>query len=79
MIVRAQQVIARAYNQVEMLKDATAHAEMVALTQTEALRGDWRLTECTLHVTKDIARDFALRQAIGRVFLLLGTCYSSAV
>lgn len=52
-IVREQQVVARAYNQVEMLKDATAHAEMIALTQAEALLGDWRLTECTLYVTKE--------------------------
>lgn len=52
-VVRDHQVIARAYNQVEMLKDATAHAEMIALTQAEALLGDWRLTECTLYVTKE--------------------------
>jgi len=52
-IVRAGRVIARAYNQVEMLKDATAHAEMLALTQAEAATGDWRLTDCTLYVTKE--------------------------
>ncbi len=52
-IVREGRVIARAYNQVEMLKDATAHAEMLALTQAEAAVGDWRLTDCTLYVTKE--------------------------
>ena len=52
-IVRAGKIIARAYNQVELLKDATAHAEMLALTQAEAAVGDWRLTECDLYVTKE--------------------------
>src|SRR3954464_558199 len=52
-VVRAGRVIARAYNQVEMLKDATAHAEMLALTQAEAAVGDWRLTDCELYVTKE--------------------------
>ena len=52
-IVREGKIIARAYNQVELLKDATAHAEMLALTQAEAAVGDCRLTECDLYVTKE--------------------------
>jgi tRNA(adenine34) deaminase len=52
-IVRAGRIIARAWNQVELLADATAHAEMLALTQAEGAVGDWRLTECTLYVTKE--------------------------
>jgi len=52
-IVRAGRIIARAGNQVEALKDATAHAEMLALTQAESAVGDWRLTDCTLYVTKE--------------------------
>ncbi|MBL9137572.1 MAG: nucleoside deaminase [Verrucomicrobiales bacterium] len=52
-IVRDGRIIARAYNQVELLKDATAHAEMLAITQAEAAVGDWRLNECTLYVTKE--------------------------
>jgi len=52
-IVRAGRIIARAYNQVETLKDATAHAEMLVLTQAESAVGDWRLTDCTLYVTKE--------------------------
>jgi tRNA(adenine34) deaminase len=52
-IVRDGKIIARAFNQVEMLKDATAHAEMLALTQAENAVGDWRLTDCTLYVTKE--------------------------
>jgi tRNA(adenine34) deaminase len=52
-VVRAGKIIARARNQVELLKDATAHAEMLALTQAEAAVGDWRLTDCDLYVTKE--------------------------
>jgi tRNA(adenine34) deaminase len=52
-IVREGRIIARAYNQVEMLKDATAHAEMLALTQAQGAVGDWRLTDCSLYVTKE--------------------------
>ena len=52
-VVRQGKIIARAYNQVELLKDATAHAEMLALTQAEAAVGDWRLTDCDLYVTKE--------------------------
>lgn len=52
-VVREGKIIARAYNQVELLKDATAHAEMLALTAAEAAAGDWRLTDCDLYVTKE--------------------------
>ena len=52
-IVRNGEIIGRAWNQVEMLKDATAHAEMLAITQAEAAVGDWRLNECDLYVTKE--------------------------
>ena len=52
-IVREGRIIARAFNQVEALKDATAHAEMLALTQAQEIAGDWRLTDCTLYATKE--------------------------
>src|SRR3954471_14600205 len=52
-VVRYGRIIAKAYNQVELLKDATAHAEMLALTQAEQAVGDWRLTDCDLYVTKE--------------------------
>src|SRR5437764_6011122 len=52
-VVREGRIIARAFNQIELLKDATAHAEMLALTQAEETVGDWRLTDCTLYVTKE--------------------------
>ncbi|MDQ6911933.1 MAG: tRNA adenosine(34) deaminase TadA [Verrucomicrobiota bacterium] len=52
-VVRAGTIIGRAWNQIEMLKDATAHAEMLAITQAEAAVGDWRLNDCDLYVTKE--------------------------
>lgn len=52
-IVRNAKIIARAHNQVELLKDATAHAEILAITQAANVLGDWRLESCTLFVTKE--------------------------
>ncbi len=52
-VVRNGEIIARAWNQVETLKDATAHAEMLAITQAESAVGDWRLNDCDLYVTKE--------------------------
>ena len=52
-IVKDEQIIARGWNQVETLKDATAHAEMLALTAAQQVIGDWRLEGCTLYVTKE--------------------------
>jgi tRNA(adenine34) deaminase len=52
-VLSGNMIIARAWNQVETLKDATAHAEMLAITQAEAAIEDWRLTDCDLYVTKE--------------------------
>jgi len=52
-IVLQGRIVARAFNQVETLKDATAHAEMLAITQAEEAAGDWRLAGATLYVTKE--------------------------
>lgn len=49
----AGSIIAKAHNRVEALKDATAHAEILAITQAANALGDWRLNECTLYVTKE--------------------------
>ena len=51
--VKGTQIIGRAYNQVETLKDATAHAEILALTQAAAYLNDWRMDEVELFVTKE--------------------------
>ena len=50
-IVRQHAVIAAAYNQREMLRDPTAHAEMIAITQAAESLRSWRLEDCTLYVT----------------------------
>ncbi len=50
-IVCGERVIAAAYNQREQLRDPTAHAEMIAITQAAASLEDWRLEECSLYVT----------------------------
>jgi tRNA(adenine34) deaminase len=52
-IARDGRIIARAHNQVELLKDATAHAEILAITQAAHALGDWRLEGCMLFVTKE--------------------------
>jgi tRNA(adenine34) deaminase len=51
--VKDGRVLAKAYNQVEMLKDATAHAEMLVITQAAAALGDWRLENVEIFVTKE--------------------------
>jgi len=45
------QVVGRAHNQRELLRDPTAHAELLALTQAAAALGRWRLTGVTLYAT----------------------------
>lgn len=50
-VVQHGRVIAAAYNQREQLRDPTAHAEMIAITQAAGTLGSWRLDECTLYVT----------------------------
>jgi len=44
-------IIARAFNQREMLRDPTAHAEMLAITQASEALERWRLHETVLYVT----------------------------
>ena len=50
-IVRDGVVLAAAHNGREQLRDPTAHAEMVAITQAAAALESWRLERCTLYVT----------------------------
>jgi tRNA(adenine34) deaminase len=50
-IVHGEQVIASAHNQRETLRDPTAHAEMIAITQAAEALSSWRLENCTLYVT----------------------------
>ncbi len=50
-LVHENRIISRGHNQVEMLKDATAHAEMICLTSGASFLNDWRLKGTTLYVT----------------------------
>jgi tRNA(adenine34) deaminase len=52
-IVFENRIIGRAHNQVELLQDATAHAEMIALTQASSALQNWRLSGAQLYVTKE--------------------------
>ena len=52
-IVHGGRIIARAYNQRETLRDPTAHAEMIAITQAAESLDNWRLEGATLYVTKE--------------------------
>lgn len=50
-LVHRNRIISRGYNQVEMLKDATAHAEMLCMTAGAVAMENWRLSETTLYCT----------------------------
>jgi tRNA(adenine34) deaminase len=50
-IVKEGRVIGRGRNQRELLKDPTAHAEMIAITSAAAEIGSWRLDGCVLYAT----------------------------
>jgi tRNA(adenine34) deaminase len=52
-VVLDDQVIAKAHNQVEILADATAHAEILAITQASSYIKDWRLTHAIMYATKE--------------------------
>jgi len=51
LVVQAGKIIGRGYNRVEIEKDPTAHAEIVALREATRTAGDWRLPEATVYVT----------------------------
>ena len=51
LIVRGQQIIGAAHNLCQQLRDPTAHAEMIAITQAAEAVGDWRLEDCILYAT----------------------------
>ena len=50
-IVADNKIIARGYNQMETLHDATAHAEMIAITSAQNSLGSKYLNDCELYVT----------------------------
>ena len=52
-VVCFDRIIGKGYNQCESLNDATAHAEILAITAASNTLDDWRLNECALYVTKE--------------------------
>ncbi|MCU0858793.1 MAG: tRNA adenosine(34) deaminase TadA [Pontiellaceae bacterium] len=52
-IVKEGKIIGKAHNQTELLKDPTAHAEILAITQAAAALENWRLTDAVMYVTKE--------------------------
>jgi len=52
-IVNEDKIIGRGFNQVESLNDATAHAEIIAITSAANTSKNWRLNGCSIYVTKE--------------------------
>jgi tRNA(adenine34) deaminase len=51
LIVQGDRILGRGRNEREALRDPTAHAEMIAITQAAAALDNWRLEGCTMYVT----------------------------
>lgn len=66
-IVHSGRVIGRAHNQIKLLKDPTAHAEMIALTQAASFLGNERLLNTTVYVTIEPCAMCAGAMVLGRV------------
>tara|TARA_B100000029_G_C17115028_1_gene792915 strand:- start:83 stop:535 length:453 start_codon:yes stop_codon:yes gene_type:complete len=52
-IVKDDMIIGTGYNQMEILKDSTAHAEIIAITAASNKLGDWRLNSTSIYITKE--------------------------
>ena len=66
-IIHEDRIVGRAHNQREMLRDPTAHAEMIALTQAAEALQTWRLDGCTLYVTLEPCAMCAGAMVLGRI------------
>ncbi|MHA2315486.1 MAG: tRNA adenosine(34) deaminase TadA [Candidatus Hermodarchaeia archaeon] len=73
-IVYKNQIIGKAYNQREQLKDPTAHAEIIALTQAAAFLESWRLNGCTMYVTLEPCPMCAGALVLARIDRLVYGC-----
>ncbi|MCZ2222620.1 MAG: tRNA adenosine(34) deaminase TadA [Chitinophagales bacterium] len=80
-VVHNNKIIGKGYNQVEKLKDATAHAEMIALTSASNHLGNWRLNECDIYVTLEpciMCTGALLSSRINRLFYGISDLKSGA-
>jgi len=73
-IVYENQIIGKAYNQREQLRDPTAHAEIIALTQAAAFIESWRLHGCTMYVTLEPCPMCAGALVLARIDRLVYGC-----
>jgi tRNA(adenine34) deaminase len=73
-IVYKEQIITKAYNQREQLKDPTAHAEIIALTQAAAYLENWHLNGCTIYVTLEPCPMCAGALVLARIDRLVFGC-----
>ncbi len=74
-IVKDYQVVGRGYNQSEMLKAPTAHAEILAITAAANTLEDWRLSDCVLYVTKEPCPMCAGAIVMSRLKMVVFGCY----
>jgi len=74
-VIQNNTVIGRGYNQRETLKDPTAHAEMIAITAAANTKGDWRLDDCVLYVTKEPCSMCAGAIVNSRLKMVVFGCY----
>ena len=74
-IVHDNKIIGQGYNQCESLNDATAHAEMIAITAASSTLDTWRLNECSIYVTKEPCSMCAGAIVNSRIEKLYFGCY----
>ena len=74
-VVFKGKIIGQGHNQCNSLNDATAHAEMLAITAASNTIGDWRLNECTMYVTKEPCPMCAGAIVNSRIEFLYYGCY----
>jgi len=66
-VVHKGRIIGRAHNQIKLLKDPTAHAEMIALTQAASYLNNERLLDTTVYATIEPCPMCAGAMILGRV------------
>lgn len=76
-VVKNNKIIGRGYNQREILKDPTAHAEILAITAAANTIGNWRLVDCTLYVTKEPCAMCAGAIINSRIESVIFGCYDA--